>query len=665
MICVPFRCVGVCKRGADTYARRHDVERYARAKFLDYTTDAMSIYPSPTGVLVAIDLAYNMHAAYGNWSPGMKPLFNSAMAKIMKSNPALYVLRERIRKGLQLYSSEPTEPYLASTNYSELFNNTITWIIDDSNVYRVTIHKTFEGNLTCFPADDHQILTEHGFWYLRQVLGHFETHQTLSVGCYVDGVLEYHSIRRSDVTIQTGDHDLVTMREGSANSVDIAPTSNHRMLCRVGRTLGHREWAGAAGVPPALKVHQAGSILEQGQADHSVVAQFVARFSEGEKVTMADLPFASPLGLCTADEVDAFLELYGYWLGDGYLNVAAKAVSFAPKKAADCDYLDAIFERLERVLPRMPRETHQGGCLDTRVNALGVQIDDVASQQRVYAINKPSWWLYFYGEYGHKYAGPPDEPQESDDDETDAPAAEPADSVEWFWFWVWKRLGKARLRLILRGLCFADGEQAADFSNGKIKTASARFRDDVQRLALHAGFSTLFSAIDSDCTRCESSGAAHYSEPIKATAANWVVHFSEALQQAEPKLPVSESMQSKPFKGTVWCVTVPSAGQYIMVRRVLKEGDGGVVEAASRPVVVGNTKPINGAIFIFEPRTGKVYLKIIHTSTWAGQKRLGQLAKWKTAEEVAALIRSLPIEEQPKQMIVTRRGMLDPLEVHW
>ena len=68
------------------------------------------------------------------------------------------------------------------------------------------------------------------------------------------------------------------------------------------------------------------------------------------------------------------------------------------------------------------------------------------------------------------------------------------------------------------------------------------------------------------------------------------------------------------------------------------------------------------------------------------------IAKWKTAEEVAALIRSLPIgpharahhdaalaplspqvaalirslpvEEQPKQIIVTRKGMLDPLEVH-
>lgn len=76
------------------------------------------------------------------------------------------------------------------------------------------------------------------------------------------------------------------------------------------------------------------------------------------------------------------------------------------------------------------------------------------------------------------------------------------------------------------------------------------------------------------------------------------------------------------------------------------------------------TKPINGAIFIFNPRTGQAFIKIIHTSVWAGQKRLGQLAKWKTAEEVAALIRSLPVEEQPKQVIVTRKGMLDPLEVH-
>jgi len=131
----------------------HDIERYCRAKFLDYTSDNMSIYPSPTGVLLGIDLAYNLYSGYGNWFPGSKTLLQQAMSRIMKANPALYVLRERIRKGLQLYSSEPTEPYLNSQNYGELFGNQITWFVDDSNVYRVTMHKTFEGNLTTKPIN--------------------------------------------------------------------------------------------------------------------------------------------------------------------------------------------------------------------------------------------------------------------------------------------------------------------------------------------------------------------------------------------------------------------------------------------------------------------------------------------------------------------------------
>jgi pre-mRNA-processing factor 8 len=131
----------------------HDIERYARAKYLDYTTDNMSIYPSPTGCLLAIDLAYSLYSGFGNFIPGGKPLLQQAMAKIIKANPALYVLRERIRKGLQLYSSEPTEPYLSSQNYGELFSNQVIWFVDDTNVYRVTIHKTFEGNLTTKPIN--------------------------------------------------------------------------------------------------------------------------------------------------------------------------------------------------------------------------------------------------------------------------------------------------------------------------------------------------------------------------------------------------------------------------------------------------------------------------------------------------------------------------------
>nr|KMM70064.1 pre-mRNA processing splicing factor 8 [Coccidioides posadasii RMSCC 3488] len=131
----------------------HDIERYVRAKYLDYTTDSMSIYPSATGLMIGIDLAYNLYSAYGQYFPGLKALVQQAMAKVMKANPALYVLRERIRKGLQLYASESNQEFLNSQNYSELFSNQIQLFIDDTNVYRVTIHKTFEGNLTTKPIN--------------------------------------------------------------------------------------------------------------------------------------------------------------------------------------------------------------------------------------------------------------------------------------------------------------------------------------------------------------------------------------------------------------------------------------------------------------------------------------------------------------------------------
>ena len=155
--------------------------------------------------------------------------------QIMKANPALYVLRERIRKGLQLYSSEPTEPYLNSTNYGELFSNQvggfvvrfrpvlpatfmflclrlcfsvcssiltyvlpsrvpeqITWFVDDTNVYRVTIHKTFEGNLTTKPING-RLLGRLGFAsssLLSTVCVQFESFRDMVCVRQVDGCVD-------------------------------------------------------------------------------------------------------------------------------------------------------------------------------------------------------------------------------------------------------------------------------------------------------------------------------------------------------------------------------------------------------------------------------------------------------------------------------------------
>ncbi|KAM3159448.1 MPN domain-containing protein [Lachancea thermotolerans] len=131
----------------------HDISRYVRAKFLDYTTDNVSMYPSPTGVMIGIDLAYNMYDAYGNWFDGLKTLLQNGMKTIMKANPSLYVLRERIRKGLQIYQSQTQEPFLNSSNYAELFSDETKLFIDDTNVYRVAVHTTYEGNIATKPIN--------------------------------------------------------------------------------------------------------------------------------------------------------------------------------------------------------------------------------------------------------------------------------------------------------------------------------------------------------------------------------------------------------------------------------------------------------------------------------------------------------------------------------
>mmetsp|Transcript_44709 Transcript_44709/g.74621 ORF Transcript_44709/g.74621 Transcript_44709/m.74621 type:complete len:2266 (+) Transcript_44709:990-7787(+) len=131
----------------------HDIERYVRSRYLDFCTDLQSIYPSTTGLMIGFDLAYNLYSAYGNWIPGIKIVFIQCLSKLIKVNPSLFVLRERIRKGVQLYSSDPSAQSLSSKNYGSLFMNEVVWFVDDTNVYRVTIHKTAEGNFATKPIN--------------------------------------------------------------------------------------------------------------------------------------------------------------------------------------------------------------------------------------------------------------------------------------------------------------------------------------------------------------------------------------------------------------------------------------------------------------------------------------------------------------------------------
>ncbi|CAA7056918.1 unnamed protein product [Microthlaspi erraticum] len=71
----------------------------------------------------------------------------------------------------------------------------------------------------------------------------------------------------------------------------------------------------------------------------------------------------------------------------------------------------------------------------------------------------------------------------------------------------------------------------------------------------------------------------------------------------------------------------------------------------------------SGVAFIVDPRKGELYLKVFKSSAFSCKKsRPGRLATQKTAEEVAQLVRSHPVEDQPKQIIAIREELLEPMK---
>ena len=142
--------------------------------------------------------------------------------------------------------------------------------------------------------------------------------------------------------------------------------------------------------------------------------------------------------------------------------------------------------------------------------------------------------------------------------------------------------------------------------------------------------------------------------PSRCTLESFKLHHGTFSPQLEPcacwmgwacpymLLPLLLTQPHRAVQHSLRCV-VQNYGELFSNQIIWFVDDTNVYRVTIHKTFEGNltTKPINGAIFIFNPRTGQLFLKIIHTSVWAGQKRLGQLAKWKTAEEMGVLPGSL------------------------
>ena len=124
----------------------HNIASYARSKYNEYSRSGVTRYPNATGIVIAIDLSYNCCSAFGYWIPELKGIIRLALAKIMKYNPALHALREKMKKMLMLYTSDPTEAHLTAQNLSELLGDQTVWLVDESHVFVTSCQSTAEGN---------------------------------------------------------------------------------------------------------------------------------------------------------------------------------------------------------------------------------------------------------------------------------------------------------------------------------------------------------------------------------------------------------------------------------------------------------------------------------------------------------------------------------------
>jgi len=479
-------------------------------------------------------------------------------------------------------------------------------------------------------SEDMQILTNKGFMFLEQIES--ITDDSLLIGSYDPATKELVYEKANELIVKpakeqtmielTHEHEAYRWTTDSdphgrspkarglqdaeskschSNGVSLIVTPKHDMYVRNGRSSPSRNitWSGDYSKVKA-------NTLISGDTRDAI--QLLSHASGGVRVTETFLPFIESLRLNTSEQITAFMEVYGYWLGDGSLMFKAyggrDAVHFSIVKEHDVVWLIGMFEVLG--LSEGTHYTRGSGAVGS------------GKEHKIYVIDG-AWTQFFLTEYRHKYkTGNPllhrpttvaaraagartlstEEPSHESDEYAEVSTEssshlkpETVKSAKWFASWVWS-LGKIHLRSILSGLRRAFGSEAAigcEAGKGNIiYTSSVRFRDEIMRVCLNAGYAPRFRAEYIEGTV---RGTSRHGIPIVATHTNWRVSYAEGVTYARPSLRHSRDTKEVPYNGRTWCVNVPHG--FIIARRA--ETKDNIVIKASVPVIMGNCIVAHGA----------------------------------------------------------------------
>lgn len=452
-------------------------------------------------------------------------------------------------------------------------------------VFELLSINLYELLRNCFPAADHEVMTERGFMGLEDVQAHFTRCETLGIACpRLDGRIEYHQIRATDLTVHDGRHRHIDMVDDDDHKrLSLSPTDNHRMHVRI---------ASATNLPhAAYGIHTAASVLKAGSiAEDRQLVQFLAHCPSG--VAGGAVPLASFLGLRTPDETAAFLELYGFTLA-GDIGIDRQQLA----QIISCTTTQRAY--VESLLTRLHFAPHLAG--DTL--AEGWSCETLLDGEARYTIRTGALRTFWVA---------PNEPLYGCDDYDARDRREAASqcalppSSRW---WVVDQCNRDELRSVLRGAVAATANQTGiDSKEMQIHTSSALMRDAFVHLCINAGYSVYFRRVAADSSQP--------SFPL------WSVCLSECATVASPVINPSKSCRARFETGRVWCVTVPTSEQLILFRRRTSDTDG-CVAASSRAIVVGNTRFTGVSLNLISKFTTQLLMTLAYlTCKERGEERI-------------------------------------------
>ena len=423
-------------------------------------------------------------------------------------------------------------------------------------------------------ADDHEILTENGFMNWKEAKQEYDK-GTLRMAGYdhktghlvyeypTDFILNEVNTQEMIEFTHKGENNLTPN-----NKVSLLVTSDHDMFAKIGKmhcksVTWNGKQIGTRG--SSRRVADDYKKIKAYELVSSDIIKFTGKAREGIEGDISVIPFLNILSLNTPEKLVAFCELYGYWLGDGCLKFGGNSVEMSSVKLSDDDWLRTRFNVLELVL-----------SVDYTYNVIGGKGDENPIRFRWSIINK-NWFNIFCSEYGKKYKKYKNSPNV-----TSIIEPENIKSAKWMAPWVWK-LPADLASSVLTGLRYADGSEKAN--RNIIWTSSVRFRDEIVRLALHAGYSAYFGIQHHVGDVC---GTDKRGIEIVARHTSWRISYTNTARASEPVLHAKNDVKKVKYTGLTWCVTMPHG--FIITRRSKRDSNNIVVEA-SRPIITGQCIP--------------------------------------------------------------------------